>query len=87
MRISEKYLDMAKKWRVRVTLDDGSSIFLKFQKEPKDEEVFKQANEYLFRQKEQEKQIEEEADKRELIDDISLKELQTKLGVKGGTSK
>ena len=47
MFISEKYQDLAKKWRVRVTLDDKSSIFLKFNQEPTDKEVFARAEEYL----------------------------------------
>jgi len=45
--IVEKYQDMAMKWRVRVSFDDNSSTFLKFQTNPTDEEVFAEANKYI----------------------------------------
>lgn len=45
--IVEKYQDMAMKWRVRVSFDDNSSTFLKFQTDPTDEEVFAEANKYI----------------------------------------
>ncbi len=84
---------MAKKWRVRVSLDDGSSVFLKFQQEPKDNEVFAEANKYIANvQAEQERQIAEANQKASdnaklaLVKDISIATLNTKLGVKSGVT-
>lgn len=50
MEISEKFKDMANKWRAKVTLDDGSSILLKFQIEPSEDEILSLARKYLLDQ-------------------------------------
>jgi hypothetical protein len=47
VKIVEKFEDVAKKWRVRVLLDDGSAIFLKFQKEPTEAEALVETDKYL----------------------------------------
>lgn len=50
MEISEKFQDMANKWRAKVILDDGSSILFKFPIEPTDEEILNLARKYLLDQ-------------------------------------
>jgi hypothetical protein len=47
MFISEKVQDLAGKWRVRISEDDGNSFFLKFKNEPSNEEALAQATLFI----------------------------------------
>ena len=84
MKVIEKYLDMAKRWRVKVQLDDGECIILKFQQNPEDNEVLTEVNKCLTNLNAQKAVISEEVEKAALVRDITLKELKTKLGVEDG---
>lgn len=86
MKIIEKYPDMANKWRVKVQLDNGECVILKFQKEPKDTEALGGAQRYVSQTAAQQAFISEEMEKMNLVRDIPLQDLKMKLGVEDGTA-
>jgi hypothetical protein len=45
--VTEKYIDMAGKYMVRVLINDTDTIFLKFQHDPTDEEIQIETQKYL----------------------------------------
>jgi len=46
-RVTEKYQDMAGKWRVRVQVGDTETAFFKFQNEPSETEIDAEAGKFL----------------------------------------
>jgi len=86
MKIIERYPDMANKWRVKVQLDNGECVILKFQKEPKDTEALDEAQRYVSQTAAQQAVISGEMEKMNLVRDIPLQDLKMKLGVKDGTA-
>ena len=67
LKIIEKWQDVAKEWRVKkVQLDDGECIILKFQQEPKDEEVMSKAEEYVTNAQKRSRVISEKREKMDL---------------------
>ena len=71
MKIVEKWQDVAKKWRVKVQLDNGECIILKFQQEPEDGKVMSKAEEYV-------RVISEERRKMDLKTKLGVKDVFTK---------
>ena len=92
--IAENYKDLAGKWRVRVSFDDRSSTFLKFQKEPTEEEIIAESNKYISNLEIEATRLSTEViqkviaeEKIALVKDIDIAELRRKLGTKDVITK
>lgn len=92
--ISEQYKDLAGKWRVRVTFDDLSSTFLKFQSKPTAEEIVAEAGRYIVNLEAESARIAQSNaattlanEKVVLVKDISLASLKAKLEAVNGVTK
>lgn len=89
--ITEQYIDMAGIWRVRVLINDTDTIFLKFHRQPIEEEVITEVNKYIvslekvkIRQTEEINQKIIVEEKLKLVKDIPIVDLKIKLGVDSG---
>jgi hypothetical protein len=91
VRIAEQWKDLAGKWRVRVVMDDGSTAFLKFDKEQKDDKqvqidtALHIAREEAARDKAATEVVAKaaEQEKIELVKDLTVAELAAKVKADG----
>lgn len=90
-RITEQYIDLAKIWRVRVLINDTDTIFLKFHRQPTEEEVIAETNRYIANIEKEKIRLTEEInqkiideEKLKLVKDMPIVDLKIKLGVDSG---
>ena len=90
-RITEQYKDLAGIWRVRVLINDTDTIFLKFHRQPTEEEVIVETNRYIANIEKEKIRLTEEInqkiideEKLKLVQDLTIVDLKIKLGVDSG---